>query len=174
MSWLILVGLPALIVGVIAIGYLVRRSTPVLATVGTILAFLGFAGIGAVASTDPVLAAGVDVGLDADALDRLVTSMMSAPAASVGTGVFVVGHIAGLLLLGIALWRSRIVPRWVAVAVAVSQPVHLVSAVIVPSRLLDVVLGWGLTTVGFAAVGLHVLRMPDDEWDRPPVGTGPR
>lgn len=97
-----------------------------------------------------------------------MTVMSDHPAAAVGVGLFVVGHILGPVLLGAALWRARVVPRWVAIAVAVSQPVHLVSAVILPSRLLDVVLGWWLTTVAFAAIALVVLRMRDDEWDAAP------
>jgi hypothetical protein len=50
----------------------------------------------------------------------------------------------------------------------VSQPIHLVAAIIVPSRLLDVTLGWGMTTVGFALVSLALLRMDDDDFDLPP------
>ena len=95
--------------------------------------------------------------------------MENHPVSGLGIGLFVVGHIVGLILLGIALRRARVVPLWVAVATAVSQPVHFVSAVLIPSRLLDVVLGWGLTTVAFAAIGLAILRMRDDDWDQPPL-----
>jgi hypothetical protein len=45
---------------------------------------------------------------------------------------------------------------------------HVIAAVVFPSRLLDIVAGWGLTTVGFAFVAAAVLRMPDDEWDPAP------
>jgi hypothetical protein len=65
--------------------------------------------------------------------------------------------------------RAGVVPLWAGVAIAVSQPFHLVSAVIVPSRLMDLTLGWGLTTIGFAMVALAVLRTPDDAWDLPPA-----
>lgn len=46
---------------------------------------------------------------------------------------------------------------------------RLVASLIVPSRWLDVLLGWGLTTVAFTAVALVVLRMADDDWARPPL-----
>jgi hypothetical protein len=75
---------------------------------------------------------------------------------------FVAGHVLGTILLGIAMWRSGVGGRWAAVAVAVSQPLHLIS-VIISSHPLDLV-GWGLQAVGFAAVGLAILRMPNDEW----------
>jgi hypothetical protein len=55
-----------------------------------------------------------------------------------------------------------------AISASTSQPIHLVSAVILPSRLLDVTLGWGLTAVCCAIVGLAVLRMRDDDFDSPP------
>jgi multisubunit Na+/H+ antiporter MnhB subunit len=74
-----------------------------------------------------------------------------------------------MVLLGIALLRARAVPRWVAIALMVSQPMHLVSAVILPSRLLDVTLGWGLTTIAFAAVAVTILRTRNDDWDLPPA-----
>ena len=67
--------------------------------------------------------------------------------------------------LGIALAKSGVVARWVGAALAVSQPIQLVSAIILPSKLLDVTLGWGLTAVGFALVSVAVLRMSDDEFD---------
>jgi hypothetical protein len=73
-----------------------------------------------------------------------------------------------MVLLGIALAKSGVVARWVGAALAVSQPIHLVSAIILPSKLLDVTLGWGLTAVGFALVSVAVLRMSDDGFDLPP------
>jgi hypothetical protein len=42
--------------------------------------------------------------------------------------LFIVGHMLGMLLLGIALWRSRAVPRWAAALVGLASlaqvPVH--------------------------------------------------
>ena len=167
--WLGFLAVPLLLLGVLAIGYLTRRGAPVLATVGTMLTFAAFAGIGALGSTDAVTLAGSEVGLDPATLERLLLAIENHPVNGLGVGLFVIGHILGLVLLGIALRRARVVPLWVAVATAVSQPVHFVSAVLIPSRLLDVVLGWGLTTVAFAAIGLAILRMRDDDWDQPPV-----
>jgi hypothetical protein len=76
--------------------------------------------------------------------------------------VFVIGHVLGTILLGIAMWRSGVAGRWAAVAVAVSQPLHLIS-VVISSHTLDLV-GWGLQAAGFAAVGWAILRMSNDEW----------
>jgi hypothetical protein len=52
---------------------------------------------------------------------------------------------------------------------ALSQPVHLVAAVIVPSRWLDVFGGWGMTTLTCVLVSVWTLRTRDTECDLPPA-----
>jgi hypothetical protein len=37
----------------------------------------------------------------------------------VATVVFLIGHVLGLILLAIALWRARSIPRWAAICLAV-------------------------------------------------------
>ena len=69
----------------------------------------------------------------------------------------------GTVLLGCALWRVPGFPRWAALAVAVSQPLHFVAAVVVGSHELDL-FAWGLNAVGFAVVGITILRMSDEQW----------
>src|ERR1700761_3938073 len=79
--------------------------------------------------------------------------------------LFVVGHMLGLLLLGIALWRSGAVPRWAAALVGlapiVQVPVHdsgVGSAV-----------AYGLFLVGTAACAVALVRTPPEPaapaWD---------
>jgi hypothetical protein len=85
------------------------------------------------------------------------------PSFLVAGGIFVVGHVLGTVLLGCALWRVPGFPRWASLAVAVSQPLHFVAAVIVGSPGLDLV-AWGLNAAGFAAVGITILRMSDEQW----------
>jgi len=83
------------------------------------------------------------------------------------TTVFVAGHIIGTTLLGIGLFRTRFVPVWAAVAVAVSQPLHFVAHGI-ESKPLDVV-AFALFAAGLATLGVGVLRMRDAEWDALPA-----
>jgi hypothetical protein len=78
--------------------------------------------------------------------------------------VFVVGHVIGTVLLGIAMWRSHAVPRWAAVITVVSQPLHFVAAVIVASPELDLV-AWGMNAVGFGAASVAIWRLSDEAWD---------
>jgi len=51
-----------------------------------------------------------------------------------------------MVLLGVAL--SRVIPRWAALALIVSQPFHIVVAVVAPNHALDA-LAWVVTAVGF-------------------------
>jgi hypothetical protein len=89
---------------------------------------------------------------------------------SFATGFFwVLGHILGLVILAFALHRAGVLPRWAAIVMALSQPVHLVSAVIIPSRWLDVFGGWGMTTLTCALVSVWILRTRDDDWDLAPA-----
>ncbi|MGH3983449.1 MAG: hypothetical protein ACRDST_12380 [Pseudonocardiaceae bacterium] len=76
--------------------------------------------------------------------------------AGIAIGLFVLGHIVRTVLLGIALWRM--VPRWATLALIVSQPLHLVFAVVVPNGLLDAA-AWSLTAVGFAATAVRYRNM---------------
>ncbi|HEY3952192.1 MAG TPA: hypothetical protein VGM53_02360 [Streptosporangiaceae bacterium] len=63
------------------------------------------------------------------------------------------------MLIGIALWRGRAVPRWAALTIGVSQVLHFVFAVIVPNHTLDG-LAWGLTAPGFAVAAVAFVREP--------------
>jgi len=88
------------------------------------------------------------------------------PAVLVALLLFLVGMVIGGILLGIALWRSRAVPRWTAVALIVSSPLRLVYDGGINAI---TALTWVLTAVGFAGASVALMRMSDDEFDLPPV-----
>lgn len=81
------------------------------------------------------------------------------PAVDVSVGVFVIGHVVGTVLLGLALLRSRRIPAWAAWAVTVSQPLHFVATVIIGSPQVDLV-AWGLTALGLAWSPARCSRNP--------------
>jgi hypothetical protein len=108
-------------------------------------------------------------GYSVDDVTRL-TGHLDNTALSMAVGSFwVLGHILGLVILAIALHRARVLPLWAAIVMALSQPVHLVAAVILPSRWLDVVGGWGMTTLTCTLVAIYVWRTGNEDWDLPPV-----
>lgn len=50
----------------------------------------------------------------------------------------------------------------------VSQPIHLLAAVVFSSHGLDL-FAWGLTAVAMGAASVAVLRTTHDAWDVPPL-----
>jgi ABC-type uncharacterized transport system permease subunit len=67
-------------------------------------------------------------------------------------------------LLGLALWRSRVAPRWMAIALIVGGVTH-------PFLPNHVIVGIGLliAAAGFAGATVALLRMRNDEFDLPPI-----
>ena len=55
-----------------------------------------------------------------DVTAEAIAAYNGAAVVVVSTLVFLAGHVVGLLLLGVALWRTGTVPRWAAVCLALS------------------------------------------------------
>lgn len=163
--WMVFVSSLTLVPAAYFVGRLTRRRAPRLTAVALVLLVPGYLALPSLAQTDYTVWAGVKAGVDTGSITRLLDTVH--PSMAVAGGIFVLGHVLGTVLLGVALWRTRVVARWAAVCTIVSQPIHFVAAVIVVSHSLDLV-GWGLQVVGFAAAGWAILRMSDDEWDLPP------
>jgi hypothetical protein len=163
--WLTFVALLTLIPGVIALGLLARRGAPRLAATGLVLAFAGFMSLfwSTAAGSDNVALGAAHIGMSPALTGKLLDSIGAIPAIGLASTLFVIGHIVGLVLLGVALWRGRVLPAWAALMIALSQPLHLVFALITPVHALDG-LAWALTAVGFAAAAAVLMRQPGS-WD---------
>jgi hypothetical protein len=155
--------------GVLAVAWLTRRRSPVLTTVAMFLAVPGYIALFAGGAYSDVLAyvTATVPGIDSETAFQLGSGMEASAQAGALGWIFVAGHLLGTVLLGIALWRSRLAPAWLAIGLAISQPIHLTS-VLTGIRWLDLV-GWGLTGVGFSWAAWRLLRMRDAEFDLPPV-----
>ena len=89
----------------------------------------------------------------------LVHAVTSDAAFVIPEALFIVGHLLGMLLLGIALWRGRAVPRWAAALVGLAPLVQLlvhdqVGAVDACAN--------GLFLIGMAACAVTLLRTPPE------------
>jgi hypothetical protein len=159
--WLTFVALLTLVPGVIALGMLARWGAPRLGTAGLVLACAGFMSLfwSTVAGSDNVALGAARIGMSPVLTGKLLDSIGAIPAIGLASTLFVLGHIVGLALLGVALWRGRVLPAWAALMIAVSQPLHLVFAVVIPVHALDG-LAWGLTAIGFAAAAVVLVRLP--------------
>jgi hypothetical protein len=156
--------------GILAVAWLTRRRTPVLTTIAMFLAVPGYIALFAGGTYGDVMAylVGTRDGLDVETAFQLGWGMESSAQSNALGLIFVAGHLFGTILLGVALWRARIAPTWLAIGFTFSQPIHLTS-VLTGIRWIDLI-GWGLTGVGFGWAAWRLIRMRDDEFDLPPLG----
>ena len=164
--WLGTVMAVTMVPAVLAVARLARRRRPALAMAAAGVNLLAYLGAWPLYASDLMALVAARPEHDRAAMVAYIDAVNAHPATAVGLGLFVLGHIVGMVLLGAAVWG--LVPRWAAVAIMISQPLHFTAFVILGSQPLDV-LAWGLTAVGFAACALAIVRTPDDEWDLSPA-----
>jgi hypothetical protein len=152
--WLAYVGILTLVPGLFAAARVSREGAPRLTTWSLALAVPGYLSLGMFLGSDHLLWSAQEAGLSA--ADSVALADAGHPSMGLALGVFVIGHVVGTVLLGLALLRSRRIPAWAAWAVTVSQPLHFVATVVLGSPQVDFV-AWMLTAVGMAMVGREVL-----------------
>jgi Domain of unknown function (DUF4386) len=161
--WLIVTDLLAafMLPAVLCLLRLARQGAPRLALAGGALAFTGWlGGLIGLGALDMVFYHG------AQAADRAqATSLLKAVtddwAYTVLLVTFIVGQTLGMLLLGAALWRARVAPRWAAALIALGPlaqvPLH-------DSRAASAAV-YVLITLGLAGCAWSVTRADDADWD---------
>lgn len=114
-SSLVLLGLGALAVSYGAIATLVRDRGSLLATVAALLGGLGaFCGAIVNVVAYPVLAAAATAHASRGAAAQLLVTASNSEFGHIFLYVYFVSEYLAPLLMAIALWRSRAVPRWLA------------------------------------------------------------
>ncbi len=139
--WLGFVAMLTLVPAVVWIAGAIREKAPKTTIAAVLLLVPAYLTSGLLVAEDAAMLSG---------------AVVSHPALDAATAVFVVGHVIGTVLLGVAMWQAGL-PRWAAIVTAVSQPLHFVAAVVVVSHELDFV-AWGLNAAGFAAVAAWAAR----------------
>ena len=159
--WLGFIASLTLVPAVFAAGKVARSGAPRLTAVALALLVPAYLSLAWLSASDAALLFSVKNGLPTDVAAESYDSLH--PVVLVAGVIFVVGHVLGTVLLGIAFWRGRTIHPVAALAVLVSQPLHFVAAIILGSHWLDL-FAWGLNAAGFAAVAVVVLRMSDEDW----------
>jgi hypothetical protein len=114
-SALVLLGLGALAVSYAAIATLVTGRGSLLATIAALVGGLGaFCGAIVNVVAYPILAAAATSHVPPDAAAKLLVTVSNSGFYHVFMYVYFVSEYAAPLLMAIALWRSRTVPRWLA------------------------------------------------------------
>ncbi len=154
-----------MLVAVLGIAQVARHRAPVAANLGAALAVLGVFGhavFGGVSLVTVVMAG--------DAANRSVYADLLAQVESSPVMVFaaagLLGTVLGLLVLGIGLWRSGAVPRWVPGLLWAFLVLEFVGSAL--SEYAGYVAGTCFLIV-FGTLAAHVWRSPREEW----IHTGP-
>lgn len=153
--WLSLVAILALVPGALWVGRLSRSRAPRLTMVALVLLIPGYLALPWLGASDLLVWMGSQAEVDPATLTRLVDAIH--PTSDLAGVLFVAGHVLGTVLLGIALWVGGAIPRWAAVLIIVSQPLHAIAAVVLASHPLDLA-AWGMQAVGFAAAAVIYAR----------------
>lgn len=163
--WLGFIAIMTLVPGALWVGRAVWDHARRLTAVALLLLVPGYLALAWLGAVDLLTWMGAEAGLDQATLARLLDT--AHPTSDVAGAFFVAGHVLGTVLLGLAMWVSGVLPRWVALCTIVSQPLHIL-AVVLANHPLDLV-GWGLQAVafgvtayllGFASGGVAAARQP--------------
>jgi hypothetical protein len=116
-------------IGAVGLAYLAYPRTPSLATIGGLLAVVGWLPFSALAALDDLTATMAHLpnsGSYAQLWDRFSTD------AVMGTYliVYIAGHLVAYVLLGVALRRARVLPGWAAWAMIASSPLTIAAFVL--------------------------------------------
>ena len=160
--WLSMIFGLAVVPATMAVLWTARRGAPKLTLAAGILLLLGFSA--AVPDSDLAAAVAAQQGLDPALVQALDDAIWTHPAVGISTLLFLVGQGIGLILLGIALWRARVVPAWVGIVLAVSGPAHL----FMPGGNPGAAASWAMTAIGYAGASVALWRMRDADFDLPP------
>ena len=169
-GYLFLVAAWAFVPGLIGLWRLFRESRVTLGQIGASLLLLGvittiaFFGFGAYEyeAAQPDL----DRAQMAELVDNADESGVTTPLFVVA---FILGITIGSLIVAWALWRRRVVPPWAPAAIVAGTILGLFSEESVALG----AIAFALLLVGFGSVGVKLLSMSDDEWERLARATGP-
>jgi hypothetical protein len=171
-TWIALPFFAFLISSVLAVVAATRRRAPRLAAWGgtlTMVGFgLGFSGVGG--GGTPLAVMTVIHGFDVETMARLDAAFLTVPQVQVAGLFWVTALIIGQALLGLALWRSRVVAVIFPIALLLGGPTHP----FVPGGHVAVGIGLLVAAVGYAGASLALIRTSNDDFDLPPVPPRPR
>lgn len=152
---LLIAGTITLVPAAIGIASLATSRAPRLATVGA--ALLGFSGLVAVgdAATQLVTWQMVGAGADRAQMAALLDRYDNSTAASLFYLPGGLAFLVGAALLSLALWRTRVAPRWVAASLGIGLVVNLFG--FMSSSIPVIALGAGIMTPACLVLGARLI-----------------
>jgi hypothetical protein len=139
-------------------GVVLGHVAAILTVAGVCLAHLALGGL------QLMLWAMAGPGVDRQVMAGFIDKTMQNPAGL----PLVLGHelfAFGIIVFGIAVWRSGFGYRWAGPAIAIGVVIDIVGGTIGLPDLLIGILSDAIFVTGLAAVGLKVLLTPDADWE---------
>jgi hypothetical protein len=163
------IGILTIVPAFLAAARLARRRRPVLAMIALGINLLAYLGSWAIGAVDNLYLVGGKLPVEQrDAAAAVIDKMWAEGLAGVSTGVFVLGHVLGAILMAFALRGSIPTVGWVAMLL--TTPAHVVAFVVLQAPVLDMA-AWMLMALSFGYCAVAILRTTDDEWDLPPLSS---
>ena len=150
-------------IGAVGLARLAYPRTPWLATIGGLLAVVGWLPFSALAALDDLTSTMAQLpnsGSYAQLLDRFSGDAVM----DVYLLVYVVGHLVAYVLLGVALRRGGVTPPWAAWSMIASSPLTIAAFVLPGSPRVAGAIALGLLALGSLPAAWTTLR------DRSPLG----
>jgi hypothetical protein len=160
-------GIVTVVPAFLAAARLCRRRRPVMTTIALGVNLVAYLGAWAMGAVDNLYLIGAELPVEQrDTAAVIIDKMWSSGLAGVSTGLFVLGHVLGAILMAFALRGSIPTVGWLAMLL--TTPAHVVAFVVLQQPVVDMA-AWFLMTVSFAYCAVAVLRTPDDAWDVAPA-----
>lgn len=135
-------------IGVVGLAFLARVRSPWLATIGGLLGVIGWLPFSALTALDELPRAMVGPPTSPD-YGRLYDRFAYGALMNGYLLVYIIGHLAAYVILGIALRRAAVIPTWAAWCMIASSPL-LVAAFVLPD-------GLGRTPLAVAGLSVAIL-----------------
>jgi Domain of unknown function (DUF4386) len=149
---------------ILGVMHLLAVRHPRLAHVGGSLACMGAASHGSVLGFQLCEAPLVASGLPLDQLAAILPRLYE-HRAFMAIVMPVLALYAGLFVLSVGLWLSRVAPRWVPLVIVGAIGIELFTPLTYKARVM-----FALFLLAFGWLGIRVLRMGDATWARPADG----
>ena len=117
-----MLAVPATLAAMLVIG----DQSPRLAVVGGTTSIVGWLAVLGTLILDPVAVQIVAHGPPTKELVDLFTRISNSPTI-IALNAIAAFHLIGGIVLGVAFWRTRLVPRWAAVILTIGGPIHFAS-----------------------------------------------
>ena len=165
-QWSLLIGLFALVVflpfGAVGMTVLAMRRSPWLASIGGFLALTGFIAYGMIVVWQEELMYHSALLGGGKQFTLLYDQINADPVMNALLLVFIIGHLIGPMLLGIALGRTHLIPLWATWALILRVPLQA-AGFIAQIGLTMEIFTYGLLLLGSIPIAVAWLKDADDQ-----------